>query len=202
MPCAGCRRSGTASPGWAGARPRCGCAATGRRSSPPAPASAGRRASASPAARSTSGLLQRLLHREVEQLVVGNAAPQEERQPRRQIEIADAIRRIRRSLLPAGSRIGTGTSGSSGCCESPSRCPLRIRRSAAPPRYAVSGACRSSSVTGRRYARRASVEMIFLAHAVASSSACRAEAPEARTRGLHVRMRRRLAVSPIVAVAG
>ena len=41
---------------------------------------------------------ERLLHGKRQQLVVRNAAPQEERQPRRQIEIADAIRRIGRAF--------------------------------------------------------------------------------------------------------
>ena len=47
----------------------------------------------------------------VEQLVVRNAAPQEERQPRRQLEIADAIRRVRRDARPDPARRGTGTAG-------------------------------------------------------------------------------------------
>ena len=66
-------------------------------------------------------------------------------------------RRFRR----LSSRTGTGTSGSSGCCECAISMPASKPPLAAPPRYAVSGACRSSSVTGRRYARRASVETIF-----------------------------------------
>ena len=37
------------------------------------------------------GVLEAPVHRGIEQLVVGNAAPQEERQPRRQLEIVDAI---------------------------------------------------------------------------------------------------------------
>ena len=40
--------------------------------------------------------------RQVQQLVVGNAAPEEERQPARQLEIGDAMRRRRREA-PAGS---------------------------------------------------------------------------------------------------
>ena len=43
-----------------------------------------------------AGLMQRLLLRDVQQLVVRDAAPQEERQPRRQLQIVDAIGRIRR----------------------------------------------------------------------------------------------------------
>ena len=41
-------------------------------------------------------LVQPAGDRHVQQLIVGNAAPQEEGQPRRQLEIADAIRRVRR----------------------------------------------------------------------------------------------------------
>ena len=48
-------------------------------------------------------IAQRSAHRRVQQLVVRNAAPQEERQPRREVEIAEAIRR-RRRRRPAGSR--------------------------------------------------------------------------------------------------
>ena len=39
-----------------------------------------------------SRLVQLALDRHVEQRIVGNAAPQEEREPRREFEIADAIR--------------------------------------------------------------------------------------------------------------
>ena len=46
------------------------------------------------------GLLKCLLHRQVDELVIGNAAPQEERQPRRKIEVAHPVR-----LRVAGSRL-------------------------------------------------------------------------------------------------
>ncbi len=45
---------------------------------------------------STGGRVQRARRRQVEQLVVRHAAPEEERQARRQLQIADAIRRVRR----------------------------------------------------------------------------------------------------------
>ena len=45
---------------------------------------------------STSGCDSRARDRHVQQLVVGNAAPQEERQARGQLHVADAIRRLRR----------------------------------------------------------------------------------------------------------
>src|SRR5687767_9274648 len=44
--------------------------------------------------------------------------------------------------------------------------------------------------------------MIVRAHAAPWSSAWRADAPEPRTPGVHVKMRRRLGVSPTDAVAG
>ena len=55
----------------------------------PAIASAGRRASAGPAARAPRACCSSPRSATVEQLVVGDAAPEEERQPRRQLEVAD-----------------------------------------------------------------------------------------------------------------
>ena len=56
------------------------------------------------------GVLQLALLRQVQQLVVGNAAPQEEGEPRRQFQIADAIdaagRAARRILLDAEEEVG------------------------------------------------------------------------------------------------
>ena len=46
-------------------------------------------------------ILQLALRGELDQFVVGNAAPQEERQPRRQLEIADAIALARRPVRQA-----------------------------------------------------------------------------------------------------
>ena len=62
-----------------------------RRSFPPARRIEDRRACAAPAARAPSGLLQPSLAGHVDQLVVRNAAPQEERQARGQFQVADAI---------------------------------------------------------------------------------------------------------------
>ena len=56
-------------------------------------------------------LTQPAARREIEQLVVRDAAPQEERQPRRELEIADAIGRCRAWRMPARLRRGTGTRG-------------------------------------------------------------------------------------------
>ncbi len=61
-----------------------------------ATARADRRASAAPAARARRAGCSSPRSASVEQFVVGNAAPQEERQPRGQLEVADAIGRARR----------------------------------------------------------------------------------------------------------
>ena len=56
-------------------------------------------------------LVQLALRGEVEQLVVGNAAPEEERQPRRQLEIADAVHRAGRDARPDRARRGSTNFG-------------------------------------------------------------------------------------------
>ena len=56
-------------------------------------------------------ILELALRRDAQQLVVGNAAPQEERQPRRELEIADRIDRAGRDAAADRARRGTGTSG-------------------------------------------------------------------------------------------
>ena len=64
---------------------------------------------------STAGCPSRCRGRGIEQLLVGNAAPQEERQPRRQIEVADPVRRSRPPASADPARRGTGNSGWSAC---------------------------------------------------------------------------------------
>ncbi len=54
-------------------------------------------------ASSTAGCRRRFLHGQVEQRVVGHAAPEEERQPRRQLDVADPVGR-------AGRRRSAGSS--------------------------------------------------------------------------------------------
>ena len=82
-----------------------GCAgtATGRRSCRPAPATVGSASMRRTCCSSTPGVLELALRRDVEQLVVGNAAPEKERQARRQLEVADAVDASRRAAS-AGSR--------------------------------------------------------------------------------------------------
>ena len=61
----------------------------------------------------------------VDQLVVRDAAPQEERQPRRQLEIADAIALAGRQRWPARSRRGRRIPDRPGCAAAPLRCRRR-----------------------------------------------------------------------------
>ena len=85
----------------------------------------------------TPGRSQAALRRQVEQLIVGNAAPQEERQPRRQLEIADRPgepRRQRPTRDPFPN--GRGMTGS--------------RESSAAPRGCRRRTCRPSALPGRR----------------------------------------------------
>ena len=56
-------------------------------------------------------LVQFSLRRQIQQLVVGRAAPQEERQARSQREIAELIRRVRRQDRWDRARSGTETRG-------------------------------------------------------------------------------------------
>ena len=72
---------------------------------------ADRRACAAPAARARSRVAQRAALGRREQLVVGDAAPEEERQPRRELEVADAVRRSPARRRPDPARRGTGTPG-------------------------------------------------------------------------------------------
>ena len=93
------------------------------------------------------GLAELARARDVEQLVVGDAAPQEERQPRRQLEVADAVRRLRRDaggiLLDAEQELRTHQHGA----QAPSRCPRRNPPSAPRPcGRTSSAAARSASV--------------------------------------------------------
>ena len=99
---------------------------------------------------STAGSCSLSGNRHVQQLVVRNAAPQEERQPRRQLEVADAIRRVRRGRRRDPARRGTGTAGSPARPTAPSRCRRRSRPRRGPSDRARAALRRSASVTGRR----------------------------------------------------
>ena len=110
---------------------------------------------------STPGLLEPSLAGHVDQLVVRNAAPQEERQARRQLEVADAIRLDRtRTLRRLLSRRARETAGSPAAAEAPARCRRRTCRHGGLPRRTLISASTSRAVAGRRYACRASVVRI------------------------------------------
>ena len=126
-------------------------------------------------------LVQLAGDRHVQQLIVRNAAPQEEREPRRQLEIADAIRRVRRDA----GRIGLES-------EEEVRAHQHARQrhldagveaaSARPFSKSASGPRRSAAVTGRRYARFISAVRICRAARSSSSpgpAGLRAEYPAA-----------------------
>ena len=91
-------------------------------------------------------LVQRLLLRHVQELVIRDAAPQEERQARRQLEIGDAIRRIRRRALrltlEAEQELRAHEDAANRQLEARLEAALRPRRRGIEP----SGDLRSSSV--------------------------------------------------------
>ena len=76
---------------------------------------------------STAGFLSVDRAAALNELLVGDRAPQEERQPRREIDIADPIRLAGSALSPAAARPGTGTAGSPGCPAARAGCPTRSR---------------------------------------------------------------------------
>ena len=89
------------------------------------------------------------LRRDGDQLVVRNAAPQEERQPRRELEIGDAVRPARRERSPARARRARGTAGSRAGGAAPSSIPSS--KVAALAAFVVEG-------HQRRRSRRASAD--------------------------------------------
>ena len=112
---------------------------------------ADRPASAAPAARAPPDPSACPRSASVEQLVVGNAAPQEERQARRELEVADAVRPRRRGA----GRIALDAEQELRADEQPLERQLdarvEARRSARPVRVERrAAAARPASVTGRR----------------------------------------------------
>ena len=110
--------------------------------------------------------VQRALRGHAQQLIVRDAAPQEERQPRRQLEIADAVDRCPARRPPDRARRGTRTSGWPESAAAPSEC--RSRSVPCLPARQVEVVQRARGrrrVTWPRYARRASVATIRRAHA-------------------------------------
>ena len=78
-------------------------------------------------ASSTAGSRSRPRSAAASSCVVGNAAPEEERQARRQLHVADPIRTRRCERRRDRARCGTGTPGSSESPAAPSRCRPRNR---------------------------------------------------------------------------
>ena len=114
-----------------------------------------------------------------QQLVVRDRAPQEERQPRRQLEVADT--RPWPAPPAAAPRCGTGTSGSRGSAAAPARCRRRTMPFCRPAAYMLDD--RRHVVGGRPAGdRRAAPASTRIVRAQAASSA--APAP-----GVHVKMR-------------
>ena len=66
--------------------------------------------------------------RQVEQLIVRNAAPEKERKTRRQFDIGDLIRAFRGTAVAGRARSGTGNPGLPGWLAAPSRCLPRTSR--------------------------------------------------------------------------
>ena len=93
-------------------------------------------------------ILQLALARQPEQLVIGNAAPQEERQPRSQFEVADAIAAAGgtsgRIALDAEQKLRAGQNP----LQRQSRCRLRSRRRA----FRIDRSCISVSRSASRHA--------------------------------------------------
>jgi hypothetical protein len=109
------------------------------------------------------GVEKRPLLGHAQQLVVRQAAGQEERETRRQFERRDAMDRARGDA--GGGTFGTVEElGAGQIAGSASRMPASKSAPSRPRAKNCSGAARSCSVTGRRYARRASVDKMRRAH--------------------------------------
>ena len=156
----------------------CAEAATARRSCRPAPRDRGSASIRRTCCVEHGRIVQLALRRDVQQLVVRNAAPQEERQPRRQLEIADAIDRARRNRggiwFAAEQELRARENQPQRILDADVEIPVIASWRSDRTRCSVST---SASVTGRRYARRARVERIVLAHG-ASSRCVRGTADE------------------------
>ena len=96
---------------------------------------------------STAGVVQLALLGQRQQLVVRNAAPEEERQPRRELEIADAVGAARRDAGRLALDAEEELRARPGCAAAPISMPrVERRRPRGPARRTSSSACRSSSV--------------------------------------------------------
>ena len=98
---------------------------------------------------------ERARARQGEQLVVRNAAPEEERQPRRQLEVADRDRRCPARAGGIELDAEQELRADEDRLKRESECPPRSRRAAPRRRRAAISSAGSPSPTGRRNARRA-----------------------------------------------
>ena len=143
---------------------------------------------------STAGLRSRAAAGQVEQLVVGNAAPQEERQPRRQLDVADAdrprrARRVGRIALDAEHELRAREDA----LQRQPGCRSRSCRRAGPPRRTpAAAACPRRSPDGDTRA------------GPGSTGSARRTGPRRRDGGLDgtPKIRRRLGVSTAGHVEG
>ena len=76
---------------------------------------------------------QPALLRQAQQLVVRNAAPEEERQPRRQLQVAEPVGGVRPRPAAGRARRGTGTPDPPGCGAAPAARRRRTCRAACGP---------------------------------------------------------------------
>ena len=110
-----------------------------------------------PAARATAGSVEAPLPRRRQQLVVRHAAPQEERQARSQLQVADAVRRSQRRPSAGRVRPGTRTPDRTGCAAAPAGCRRRSRPSRGPSgRRPAAAQCRRRRPAADRRAAPAS----------------------------------------------
>ena len=154
----------------------------------PARRRADRPASAAPAARASPGPSSAPRRRHVEQLVVRDAAPQEERQPRRQLEIAEPVRGARRDVgrlaLEAEEELRIDEHARQRALDARTRTMPAVR-----PARRTRAACRS-----RRRRRRPAADTRA---SPACDRICRAHgSSSAGDAGVQTSSRRRLGVSP------
>ena len=133
-----------------------------------------------------AGVFERPACRRVHQLGIGHRAPQEERQARRQIEVADAIGLAGAQRRPAPARGGRRSAGWRASPAARAGCPTR-NRPCLRPSPIEAHADRRNRRRARRRDRPASrvASRISVAHAASSAGVV----------GRQVKMRRRLGVS-------
>ena len=143
------------------------------------------------------GVGEAALRGEAQQFLVRDAAPEEERQPRRQLEVADAVDRAgaqaRRLLLEAVDELRIDEDARERVLDAGLEAAQRVARLVEPEQHVDGG---SFSLTGRRIACVASDERMRRAHAISSGDCGRVAPKPEGEGGRHTKMRRRLGVSP------